>query len=281
MVAAYTVEITVRSVKRGLNLTLKQTAVAADLLRPAPTGLVVLAYHRISGRSPLELDLDPGLFADQMHHLADRGVAVSLDDGLASVANPGTGLAVAVTFDDGTADFVEHALPAIVASGVPVTYYVATRFIEDQVPFPDDGHPLSWAALAEAVSTGLVTVGSHTHTHAVMDKLSPAAAAEELSRSADLIEDRLGAPAHHFAYPKGVFGGQDNEVEVAARYRSAALANCIVNPHGRTDPLRLERSPIQRSDGMRFFERKARGGLSLEGRLRRTLNRRRYRSASN
>ena len=42
------------------------------------------------------------------------------------------------------------------------------------------------------------------------------------------------------------------------------------------DPHRLARSPIQRRDGMRFFVRKAKGGMALEERARRRLDRWRY-----
>jgi hypothetical protein len=78
-----------------------------------------------------------------------------------------------------------------------------------------------------------------------------------------------------------VFGGELVESVVARYYQSAALANCGVNRYGATNQLRLDRSPVQRSDGMAFFRRKVAGGLRLEGQLRAQLNRRRYVAAMN
>jgi hypothetical protein len=46
------------------------------------------------------------------------------------------------------------------------------------------------------------------------------------------------------------------------------------------DPWRLARSPVQTSDGMRWFTRKVRGGMRFEDTLRTTLNRRRYAGAT-
>lgn len=259
----------------------KVAAVAVDLIRPPADGLVVLAYHRIGGGTELELDLTPGQFEEQMAHLADRASVTSLDDGLADLAIGVQAPGCVVTFDDGTADFMEHALPVLVAHRIPVTYYIATRFIDEQVPFPAAGRPLSWSALAEAVATGLVTIGSHTHSHAVMDKVSVAQAGEELRRAAGLIEERLGVPANHFAYPKGVFGGVDVERQVMRYHRSGALVGGGVNRTDSPTCFRLCRSPIQRSDSMRYFVRKLRGGMALEGELREFVNRYRYQSKRN
>jgi len=259
----------------------KDVALTLDRARPAAQGVVVLAYHRVGGGSSLELDLEPEVFGEQMHWLAEQRRVVHLDEALGALHGHGGPPATVVTFDDGTADFVEHALPALAAAGVPATYYVATDFIESQRSFPDQGRPLTWAALAEAVATGLVTVGSHTHRHAVMDKVSVAEATDELRRSKELIEDRLGVPAHHFAYPKGVVAASPAvEAVVAGHFRSAAVADSGVNRYGATDPHRLDRTPVQRSDRARHFRAKAAGGMRLEGQLRAGLNRRRYRTAA-
>ncbi len=268
-------------VKRSAHQTLKVVASAYDTVRPPAQGAVVLAYHRVGAGSGLELDLDTALFAEQMAALADRGDAVDLDEAVAGLGSGRTGSSVVVTFDDGTADFVANALPALVDSGVPATYYIATDFIETQTAFPGDGTPLSWEALAEAVSTGLVTVGSHTHRHVVMDKVTPAEARDELRAAKELIEDRLGVAADHFAYPKGVFGGEAVEGVVGEFHTTAALADGAVNTPDDWAPLRLDRIPVQASDGMRYFEAKVDGGMRLEGMMRQALNRVRYRAAQN
>ena len=119
-------------------------------------------------------------------------------------------------------------------------------------------------------------VGSHTHTHLLLDRAEPREAQADLDRSIDLIGDRLGSAPAHFAYPKAVVGSDDNERLVRQRFRSASLAGTRANRYGATDPHRLARSPIQRSDGMAWFERKLAGGLGLEDAVRERLNRRRY-----
>jgi peptidoglycan/xylan/chitin deacetylase (PgdA/CDA1 family) len=262
----------------------KAAAAAADLVLPNPRGVVVLVYHRVAGHSTSQVDLPRATFADQVAALADSGRTVPLDEALVALADPSRPSSapdpLVVTFDDGTADFVDQALPVLVAAGVPATIYVATEFVEDQRPFPGDVPPVSWAGLADAVATGLVTVGSHTHRHAVLDRADRAQAEDELDRSIGLIQERLSRPCRHFAYPKGVAGSAAAEDIVRDRFASAALGGTRANRYGRTDPHRLSRSPIQVSDGERWFRRKVAGGMALEGTARRLANRWRYAGAS-
>ena len=260
----------------------KAVSAAADLLVPPSDGLVVLIYHRVGRRTTVPVDLPTHLFEEQVAWIAEHG-AVTLDEGLRRLQgpiDPGLGRALAVTFDDGTADFVDSALPTLVAGRIPVVLYVATRHIEEQVPFPDDGQPVSWAGLRDAVSTGLVTIGSHTHSHALLDRLPFAQVRDELDRADGLIAERLGVEVQHFAYPKAVFGSPGADAAVRARYRSAAVAGSRPNPWEHTDVFRLARTPVQTFDQMRWFRRKSAGGLRLEDVLRQKANRLRYRNLS-
>jgi peptidoglycan/xylan/chitin deacetylase (PgdA/CDA1 family) len=187
---------------------------------------------------------------------------------------------VVVTFDDGTVDFVDDALPVLVEYRVPAVVYVATAFVDEGRPFPHGGRPVTWSALRDAVATGLVTVGSHTHTHALLDRSPAAVVADELDRSIALIADNLGAHPAHFAYPKALPARGAAAAAVAGRFRSAAVAGTRANRFGATDAHLLARSPVQRSDGMRWFEHKVAGGMALEDGMRRAANRFRYAGAS-
>jgi peptidoglycan/xylan/chitin deacetylase (PgdA/CDA1 family) len=259
---------------------MKVTAAALDTVRRPAAGLVVLIYHRVGRRTPIEVDLPVSLFADQLTHLTASAHVVTLTDGLAALRDGSHEPMVAITFDDGTADFVDVALPVLTDHRVPSTLYVATDFVERGISFPDDGVPLSWAALGDAVAGGLVEVGSHTHHHALLDRLPAGEIDDELDRSIELIGERLGVRAAHFAYPKAVMGSAAADAAVRARFDSAAVAGTRVNVAGATDPYRLARSPVQLSDGMRWFSHKVRGGMGFEDDLRRLVNRKRYASAT-
>ncbi|MEJ7582499.1 MAG: polysaccharide deacetylase family protein [Acidimicrobiales bacterium] len=269
--------------RSALSRSVKVAAAGADSLQRRDPGVVVLIYHRVGARSGLEIDLPTSLFEEQMALLAGSHHVVSLDAGIAALARPASsagGPLVVVTFDDGTTDFVDVAMPVLERHRIPATLYVATDFIEQRRSFPHGGTPVSWSGLADACATGLIDVGSHTHGHRLLDRLPIGEVHDELERSIGLIGDRLGRRADHFAYPKAVPGSPDADLAVRLRFRSAALAGTRTNPFGHTDPHRLARSPIQTGDGTRWFARKVAGGLGLEDRLRAVLNGRRYAAAT-
>jgi peptidoglycan/xylan/chitin deacetylase (PgdA/CDA1 family) len=269
-----------------LGQSLKTAAVAVDRVRFAAHGVVVLLYHRVGGGSGLPVDLPAELFDAQMATLAATERVVTLDAALDALACPAPPRGpvrddvIVITFDDGTRDFAENAFPVLERHGLPAVLYVATDFIDRGRAFPAGGEPLSWRALADVVSTGLLTVGSHTHTHVLLDRVTPATVEAELDRSIDLIGARLGVTARHFAYPKALLGDEAARRAVKQRFVSAALAGTRPNAYGRTDPYRLARSPIQVADGMRWFEQKLAGGMVFEDVVRRVANRVRYAGAT-
>jgi peptidoglycan/xylan/chitin deacetylase (PgdA/CDA1 family) len=222
--------------------------------------VVVLLYHRI-GNAPGEIELPASTFEQHLAYLSETESAVNLGQAL----NGGPG-GVVVTFDDGTADFHHTVLPLLVRYRVPALLYLATGAVSDL------DESLSWSQLREAVSTGLVSVGSHTHSHRALSNATLSEAEAEMWRSKELVEDRLGRPCDHFAYP---FGVASPVAENAARrlFKTAALGNWRTNRRGRIDPYRLGRTPVLRSDGQAFFRAKVRGLLAGEGAVYRLVGR--------
>ncbi len=265
---------------------MKQVLVQGDRVMKPADGVTVLIYHRVGGGSNSEVDLDVDAFRAQLEHLRANHTLIDLDTAAAVLAGDepvGPALpeaAVVVTFDDGTDDFCDVVVPALVEYGIPATLYAATHFIDSGEAFPWGAPPASWAGLRDAASTGLVTIGSHTHTHALLDRADPAEVGAELDRSIELIGEHIGTPPAHFAYPKALPGSEAAEAEVRRRFTTAALARSRVNEPGKTDLHRIWRTPIQRSDGHDFFVAKAAGGLRLEGELRELIARLKYRGAT-
>ena len=260
------------------------TAAAVDRLKPPPAGVVVLVYHRVGAATSSRVDLPTSVFRDHMAELADTSRAISLEtalDVLAGRTEAQHPHPVVVTFDDGTGDFLDNAVPVLAEHAIPTTLYAATRWIDEAKPFwGDDTAALSWDGMTEVVASGVVTIGSHTHDHLLFDRITPAEARQQIRRSVELIQDHLGLDAVDFCYPKALMPSPENLAVVREHFRSATLAGTRPNVAAGHDPHLLWRTPVQTADVGSWFTRKTNGGLGLEDRLRDQLNRVRYRGAA-
>ncbi len=126
------------------------------------------------------------------------------------------------------------------------------------------------------MSTGLVTLGSHTHTHALLDRVDEATAADELERSIDLMAERAGVAAAHFAYPKALVGNAaiaNRAVDASVPPPSPAPARTRTGEPTRTGS-RVRRSSA--ATGCSTSSESSPGGMRLEDDVRRLVNRLRY-----
>jgi peptidoglycan/xylan/chitin deacetylase (PgdA/CDA1 family) len=234
------------------------------LTRRRAGDLTILLYHRV-GDAPDEIELQPAVFERHLATLAAKERVLTLDAALAE----GRG-GVVVSFDDGYRDFHDRVLPLLVRHRVPAILYLATGLVADGETA--DPARLTWPQLGEAVESGLVTIGAHTHGHVDLSSATEREAEDEMRRSQETIEDRLGIACRHFAYPWAV--GSAAADRVARRlFDSAALRAWKTNRKGRIDPHRLGRTPVLRSDGTAFFTARARGLLEGEALAYRLLRR--------
>jgi peptidoglycan/xylan/chitin deacetylase (PgdA/CDA1 family) len=81
--------------------------------------------------------------------------------------------------------------------------------------------PLTWDAIRAMHRDGLVAIGSHTRSHALLTREDPSRVQEEATGSRRALEQALGAPIEHFAYPDGRFDEVSVAAVAAAGYRFA------------------------------------------------------------
>jgi peptidoglycan/xylan/chitin deacetylase (PgdA/CDA1 family) len=249
--------------------------------RRRPGDVVVLLYHRVVGLGG-EIDIPPALFERQLAALAEGERVLTLDQALDGDAAGG----VVVTVDDGYRDFHDTVLPLLVRYRIPALLYLATGLVAGEGPGPrptgappwgspgpsGDPEALTWSQLAEAQDSGLVTVGAHTHGHTDLSRASEQVCRDEMARSQELVEDRLGIACRHFAYPWAVASPTADRV-ARELFDSAALDAWRSNRAGAVDPWRLGRTPVLASDGMAFFRAKVKGRLDGEALAYRLLGR--------
>jgi peptidoglycan/xylan/chitin deacetylase (PgdA/CDA1 family) len=175
--------------------------------------MVVLCYHSIHPTTSFAT-VSPATFAQHLDWLADRCAVVPLEQ-IAQHRRPPNVVrpVVAITFDDGYLDNYEYAFPLLCSRGLPATFFVTAGLLEKDPAVLarkqmlrnttyEEIRPLEWTQLRAMHAAGM-EIGAHTYSHRNLAVLSRSAARDELVRSKEIIEDRLGAPVRSMAYPFG------------------------------------------------------------------------------
>jgi len=207
----------------------------------------ILTYHRVveppRGAPRPTWNVSPQRFEAQLSGLLVRGwqawpLAQILECHLRELPIPRK--TFAVTFDDGYANNYTQALPILARLGVPATVFLATAYLDSDQPFPSDDWPSAgqagvpseaWRPLSidecfAMVSSGLVDIGAHTHTHADF-RGRPVEMLADLEVNLGVLRDKLGIDRPLFSFPYGTkCDGFANE-ELARAARGAGVRCCL------------------------------------------------------
>jgi peptidoglycan/xylan/chitin deacetylase (PgdA/CDA1 family) len=97
-----------------------------------------------------------------------------------------------------------------------------------------------WHELKEMAESRIISIGSHTLSHAILTNENRDTQIREIVESKKAIEEKMGIPAIHFAYPNGAFSNETESIVKRAGYRSACTCLNGINSC-RTSPFRIRR----------------------------------------
>ena len=176
--------------------------------------LGILTYHSIdSSGSPISVD--SGSFRRHVDWLAEGPVQVVSLETLLGL--PPDVEAVAITFDDGFANFLTEAAPLLLARNLPATLFVVSGHVGGTNAWGGNADPgipalalLDWDGLGRVAEQG-VDLGAHTRTHRRLPNLPPLELQDELAGCLEAIRANTGHTATTFAYPYGAVDDQSAE----------------------------------------------------------------------
>jgi peptidoglycan/xylan/chitin deacetylase (PgdA/CDA1 family) len=188
----------------------------------------VLMYHSISPSrqpDPHRIRVHPTSLDRHLRLLRRLGLrGVSLAELVEAQDREAAAGLVGLTFDDGYADFLEHAVPVLARNRMTATLYVVAGLMGGQNQW-DDGprRPLLDADGVRAVAAAGHEVGSHTLSHVRLAGADAGMLQREISGSRSVLEDVLQRQVRGFCYPWGNF-----DAAAAAAAREAGYDHACV-----------------------------------------------------
>ncbi len=247
----------------------------APFLRVVPRrerSVPILMYHSITDEDEsnthayYRTKTSPAVFRAQLKCLHDSGYTTcSLAQALQQLQTQtqAADKLVVITFDDGYRDFYQQAFPVLNQYGFSATVFLPTAYIGEHPVLFKGRECLTWAEVRELNHRGIL-FGSHTVNHPQLRELSVSAVREEIANSKKTIEEQLGCAVDSFAYPYA-FPQTDSDFTRMVRdsLRQAGYQNGVCTIVGRanrrSEPLFLERLPVNSCDDRALFNAKLAG----------------------
>jgi peptidoglycan/xylan/chitin deacetylase (PgdA/CDA1 family) len=198
--------------------------------------MMILFYHRVADANPNPWSISNRAFEQQIDWIRSQFELISLFE-LQRRLRVGRNHrpAVAITFDDGYAENCDFALPYLLKHRIPFTYFVTSRNVIENRPFPHDvaaGKPLpvNTPEQIRALAASGVEIGAHTRTHPNLARVSSRRQLwEEIVNSGKELSELTGKPVRYFAFP---FGKPENLTPDAFRIAFDAGYEGVVTAYG-------------------------------------------------
>lgn len=223
----------------------------------------VLMYHMVRNHIPdakfNKLRVSPQAFEEQIAWMDKQGFNFVTMHELQQNWGRHPTKTVAITFDDGYLDNLENAFPILKKYQAKATIYVVVdRHERDWSTYKKAHHnsgelmlepKLSDSDVQQLANTNLIEIGSHTLTHANLDKLSDEECLIELMDSKRILEQLIAREVSSFAYPFGIYSERDVKLVKQVGYDNAVTTVEGVDQDN-PDFMQLKRIKISGKDSL-------------------------------
>jgi peptidoglycan/xylan/chitin deacetylase (PgdA/CDA1 family) len=209
----------------------------------------VLMYHSVGecADDPYLVTVSPGRLEKQLKWLRRRGLTgVGVAELLHARANGRGKALVGLTFDDGYADFVEHAVPLLLRYEHSATVFVLPGRLGGGNEWDELGPRkalLTEEGIRAAAAAGM-EIGSHGLVHQDLTRTADGVLADEVRGSRDRLREITGKAPEGFCYPFGKVDARVVNAVAAAGYGYG----CAVSPGPLTGTHALPRSYVGEGD---------------------------------
>ena len=156
-------------------------------------------YHRFNENKYPSTNIQLDVFKKQLEIIKNEKIKfISPKDFEASLSEKKGERKILLTIDDGLLSFYENAWPILKEKKIPFILFVNTREV-------GSFNYMDWDQIIELHKEENVEIGNHSHSHEYLVNESPKIIKQDIKKSIEIFEKKLGKNSDFFSYPFGEY----------------------------------------------------------------------------
>jgi len=205
-------------------------------------GVITLMYHRFDENKYPSTNIRNEIFLEHIKEINNQGIEFITYEKFKKIIKQNIDKNyLLLTIDDAFESFYLNAWPILKNKKIPFILFVSTREIGKH------GY-MDWKHIKEVASSGLATIGNHSHTHEYLIDWSNDKIKSDLTTSIKIFKKELGYSPEIFSYPFGEYSTELKKIVEDLNFEFAfGQHSGVIDPT--KDFLELPRFPINEKYG--------------------------------
>ena len=163
-------------------------------------------YHRFEESKYPSTNIQLEVFKEQLKIIENEGIKFihprNFQD---SLSNNKGARKILLTVDDGLLSFYKNAWPILKEKKIPFILFVNTREV-------GSFNYMNWDQILELYNSEDVEIGNHSHSHEYLVEESNETIKNDILKSIEIFESKLGKNSVFFSYPFGEYSSEFKKI---------------------------------------------------------------------
>ena len=156
-------------------------------------------YHRFGESKYPSTNIQLDIFEEQLKIIQNEGIKfIHPQNFEENLRNNKKQRKILFTVDDGLLSFYKNAWPILKRKKIPFILFVNTREVGAY-------NYMNWEQIIELHESDLVEIGNHSHSHEYLVDETPDTIKNDIQKSIEIFEKKLGKNSIFFSYPFGEY----------------------------------------------------------------------------
>ena len=163
-------------------------------------------YHRFNEGKYPSTNIELDVFKEQLKIIENEGIQfIDPKNFKENLLDNKDQRKILLTIDDGLLSFYQNAWPILKKRKIPFILFVNTREV-------GAFNYMSWDQIIELHSYEFVEIGNHSHSHEYLVDESSEVIEEDILKSIEIFEKKLGINSNFFSYPFGEYSKEFKKI---------------------------------------------------------------------